>query len=242
VDSLTDVLVAAAFCPHPPLLVPELAGAAAPELDALRSACGKAVTRLLAAGPDVLCVLGPGDTTEAYPAGSVGDLADFGYARPVVLGSGSSGVSGVGQLLPLSLTVGAYLLAGHEPGPVVGQAVAADLPAAGCAELGRSLAQRTDRLALLVMGDGAARRTPDSPGAFDPDAVPFDDAVGRALESADPAGLLGFDAAMAVRALAGGRVAWQVAAGAVSAPLAGELLYADDPYGVGYFVATWTQP
>lgn len=187
-------------------------------------------------------MLGPGEATQAYPAGSVGDLADFGYAKPVVLGSDVSGMSGVGQSLPLSLTIGAYLLAGRETGPVVGQAVAADLAAAQCAELGRSLARRTDRLALLVMGDGAARRTPDSPGAFDPDAVPFDDAVRRAVESADPAGLLALDAAMAVRALAAGRVAWQVTAGAASGTsLAGELLYADDPYGVGYFVATWTQ-
>ena len=51
-------LVAAAVCPHPPLLVPEVAGAAAPELDDLRAACDVAVARLLAAGLTDLVVGG----------------------------------------------------------------------------------------------------------------------------------------------------------------------------------------
>src|SRR5439155_17718687 len=38
-DSLRSVVVAAAFCPYPPLLVPALAGGAAAELDDLLAAC-----------------------------------------------------------------------------------------------------------------------------------------------------------------------------------------------------------
>ncbi|HEV3398484.1 MAG TPA: hypothetical protein VG693_04265, partial [Actinomycetes bacterium] len=41
--------VAAAVVPHPPLLVPELAGAAAPELDPLRAACQEALATVVAA-------------------------------------------------------------------------------------------------------------------------------------------------------------------------------------------------
>ncbi|MBX6769006.1 MAG: hypothetical protein IRY90_17965 [Actinomadura rubrobrunea] len=39
-------LVSAAVCPHPPLLVPEMAGAAAGELDGLPHACDDAVRTL----------------------------------------------------------------------------------------------------------------------------------------------------------------------------------------------------
>ena len=56
-------MVAAAVCPHPPLLVPEIAAGAAAELDDLRAACDAAVTRLLAAQPDVIVVVGTGSVT-----------------------------------------------------------------------------------------------------------------------------------------------------------------------------------
>ena len=54
------VVSAVAFCPSPPLLVPELAAGAAGELDPLRAACREAVRRLLAAGPDQVVVIGTG--------------------------------------------------------------------------------------------------------------------------------------------------------------------------------------
>lgn len=40
-------VVCVAVCPHPPLLIPEVAAGAAPELDDLRAACDVAVRRLL---------------------------------------------------------------------------------------------------------------------------------------------------------------------------------------------------
>jgi hypothetical protein len=52
------VLVAAAVCPHTPLLVPALAGAAQTELYDLRSACHAAVAALRDTGPDLLVVVG----------------------------------------------------------------------------------------------------------------------------------------------------------------------------------------
>ncbi|OSC55333.1 hypothetical protein B5180_40185, partial [Streptomyces sp. BF-3] len=53
-STLTGMLVAAAVCPCPPLLVPEVAAGAAPELDAARDACLDAVGVLAAARPDLL--------------------------------------------------------------------------------------------------------------------------------------------------------------------------------------------
>ena len=42
-------VIAAAVCPHPPLLVPEVAAGAASELDDLRAACLAAIEHLSAA-------------------------------------------------------------------------------------------------------------------------------------------------------------------------------------------------
>jgi len=56
------VVVAAAFCPHPPLPAPASAGGAAAAVDDLRAACDLAVRRLLAAGPRRVHVLGAGSS------------------------------------------------------------------------------------------------------------------------------------------------------------------------------------
>ncbi|MEV7374829.1 class III extradiol dioxygenase subunit B-like domain-containing protein [Streptomyces sp. NPDC090301] len=82
------MLVAAAVCPCPPLLVPEVATGAAPELDAARAACTDAVGLLAAARPDRLYVVGPaGEGAHGvFPAGSTGTFAGFGVDLSVRLG------------------------------------------------------------------------------------------------------------------------------------------------------------
>ena len=62
------MLVAAAVCPCPPLLVPEVAAGAAPELDAARAACTDALGVLAAARPDRLVVVGPAERERPRPA------------------------------------------------------------------------------------------------------------------------------------------------------------------------------
>lgn len=63
------MLVAAAVCPCPPLLLPEVATGAVPELDAARTACADAVGLLAASRPDRLYVVGPAaaDTAACLP-------------------------------------------------------------------------------------------------------------------------------------------------------------------------------
>jgi hypothetical protein len=51
------VLISAAVCPHPPILVPELAGEAACELDGLRAACRRAISRLFSGDYDALTMV-----------------------------------------------------------------------------------------------------------------------------------------------------------------------------------------
>src|SRR5450432_1279853 len=126
------MLAAAAVCPHPPVLVPAVMGSAGtgPEFGELRAACAAAVRALLLAQPDLLVVVGgsPADGTYAWPA--AGSMQAFGV--PWATGPGE-------PVLPLSLTVGAWLLGealrgspAAAPPEVQLRAVAATTLPAGC--------------------------------------------------------------------------------------------------------------
>lgn len=247
------MLVAAAVCPCPPLLVPQVAAGAAGEMDEVRGACANALAELAAARPDRLVVIGPDETQpEAdaksapllhYEQGSTGSMRSFGLAagaaRPFQLGDGP----GDGRELPASLTVGAWLLeeVSWEAAPVTGYGVPPQLPRARCLEAGRSLTVGDDRVALLVLGDGSACRTVKAPGYLDERATSFDAAVAAALAAADTSALREMDSELAEELLVGGRAGWQVLAGAAqNAGLRGSLLHDSAPYGVGYLVAVWS--
>lgn len=232
------MLVAAAVCPHPPLLVPGVGSGATPELDDLRHACDAAVDDLLGVEVDLVVVAGDAPVVGPYPEGAWGSLRPYGV--PVDVGRGEGGAG-----LPLSLTIGRWLLdravAGADPPrPVLLFGVSADSPPQRCAQLGEALAGREPRVALLVMGDGTARRVPKGPGYLDARAEPFDAQVARALAEGDPHGLAALDPDLAEELLVAGRASWQVLAGAaVPGPWHGEVMYDAAPYGVGYLVATW---
>ncbi|MER7912773.1 hypothetical protein [Streptomyces sp. NPDC096068] len=235
------MLVAAAVCPCPPLLVPEVATGAAPELDAVRAACADAVGLLAAARPDRLYVVGPaaGGAGGVFPAGATGSFAGFGVDLSVRLGDGPAG----DRPLPVPLAVGAWLLdrARWAGAPVEGLAVGEEAAAGDCAATGRELAASAGRVALLVMGDGSACRTVKAPGYLDERAAGFDAEAVRALAGADAPALLALDAGLAHELKVSGRAPWQVLAGAAEdAGLDGRLLHEDDPYGVEYVVAAWS--
>ncbi|GGU48745.1 hypothetical protein GCM10010211_11250 [Streptomyces albospinus] len=236
------MLVAAALCPCPPLLVPEVAAGAAPELDVLRAACLDAVGVLAAARPDRLVVLGPTDEAGrgAYPQGATGTFRGFGVDLHVRLGAFGPAPE---RDLPPSLSVGAWLLSRTDwaDAPVEGLGVTESLTGDRCRALGRELAASAPRLALLVMGDGSARRSLKAPGYFDERAADFDAAAARALGAADLAALAALDEELAADLLVSGRSCWQVLAGAAEgAGLRGQLLREEAPYGVGYVAAAWT--
>ncbi|MET9436691.1 class III extradiol dioxygenase subunit B-like domain-containing protein [Streptomyces sp. NPDC006551] len=246
------MLVAAAVCPCPPLLVPEVATGAAPELHAARVACADALGLLAASRPDRLYVVGPAaeGALGPYPAGSTGSFAGFGVDLSVRLGAARPAGGRPGddrsagdRPLPASLAVAAWLLERTDwaDAPVEGLGVGERLESGRCAAAGRELAASADRVALLVMGDGSACRSVKAPGYLDERAAPFDAEAARALGSADPDALLGLDENLAYELKAAGRAPWQVLAGAAQgAGLEGRLLYEDAPYGVGYFVAAWS--
>ncbi|OXS34711.1 class III extradiol dioxygenase subunit B-like domain-containing protein [Streptomyces sp. XY006] len=239
------MLVAAAVCPCPPLLIPEVAAGAAPELDAARAACTDALGVLAAARPDRLVVVGPVDVPgpERYPEGSRGSFRGFGVDLDVRLGRARAGDAGPERRLPYGLAVAAWLLerTGWSDAPVEGVGVGERLTPGDCARVGRDLAAGAERVALLVMGDASACRTLKAPGYLDERAAPFDAEVGRALGTADLPALLALDVGLARELKVSGRAPWQVLAGAAEgADLGGSLLFEDAPYGVGYAVATWS--
>ncbi|MGC4852555.1 class III extradiol dioxygenase subunit B-like domain-containing protein [Micromonospora sp. DT4] len=255
-------LVAAAVCPHPPLLVPEVAGAAARELDDLRAACDLAVRRLLATAPDAVVLLGVGPVTGPIQPPATGSLQPWGVDLEVPLVSGQPDR---GAVLPLSLTIGAWLLSRHAPLPTTtndqatpGQAavpptptpatqvtamqVTADAGPAEVAALAAEVAAAGDRVALLVLGDGSACRGQKAPGYDDQRALPYDEGVAAALAEADVDALRDLDPSVSAQLKVAGRAAWQVLADAARASgggWRGGLLHESAPYGVAYFVASW---
>ncbi|MFG2029305.1 class III extradiol dioxygenase subunit B-like domain-containing protein [Streptomyces sp. NPDC048825] len=247
------MLVAAAVCPCPPLLVPEAAAGAAPELDTARVACADALGVLAAARPDRLVVVGPAEQSRQgpYQEGTRGSFRGFGVDLEVRLGSGPGVGPGEGRPdpaapereLPASLAVAAWLLQRTDwsHAPVEGLGVGEPLAAERCIQIGKEIVARAERVALLVMGDASACRSLKAPGYLDERAAEFDAEVARALAAADVAALEALDAALARELMASGRVPWQVLAGAADgAGLRGALLYEDAPYGVGYLVAAWS--
>ncbi|MEV4338633.1 class III extradiol dioxygenase subunit B-like domain-containing protein [Streptomyces sp. NPDC049590] len=237
------MLVAAAVCPCPPLLVPEVAAGAAPELDAARAACSDALGVLAAARPDLLVVVGAAEPggQGPFPQGTPGTFRGFGVGVDVRLGSATGAVTE--RELPAPLAVGAWLLerTGWADAPIEGLGVAGTLEPERCAETGRELAARAGRVALLVMGDASNCRSLKAPGYLDERAAPFDAEVARALGTADVAALRALDPALAHELHASGRAPWQILAGAAhDTRLTGTLLYEDAPYGVGYLVAAWS--
>lgn len=229
------MLVAAAVCPHPPLLTPGVAAGATAELDGLRASCDAVVAGLAAAEPDLLVVVGGAPSVGPFPAGAWGSLAAYGVARPVGTGAGPA-------TLPLALTLGRWLLGrGGWDGASLLFGVEPDAGTERCLALGEALAGRAARVGLLAMGDGSARRSVKGPAGLHPDAEPFDAEVAEALGGGDPEALAGLDPDRAGRLLAAGRAPWQVLAGAARGRRwQGAVTWAGAPYGVGYLVASWS--
>jgi hypothetical protein len=229
------VIVAVAFVPGPPVLLPEVAVGAAGELDDVRAACAQALRVVTSA--ELVVVLGAADADGRWPGGSAGSLRGFG----IDVRAGGTG----DPVLTAPLTVAAWLLDRTDPpGAREYRAVAATAPGARCARLGAELATDPRSTALVVVGEGSARLSVKAPGALDERAEAFESTVADALGTGDRVALAGLDARLAAALLVSGRAPWQVAAAAWTDPRppVGRLLAHEAPYGVGYLVATWTPP
>jgi hypothetical protein len=237
------VISAVAVVPEPPLLVPELAGAAAAETVDVRDACRTAAALLAARASRWIAVGADRGGRRTVAPATVGSFVGFGVDVRVALDTGLATDRGpVDRDLPLPLLVAGWLAAGTGAAIAVrGELVAPDAAPADCLALGRALAAEPDGVGLLVVGDGAATHTEKAPGHFDTRATRFDARVATALAAADTAALAALDAELATQLWAGGRAPWQVLAGATAdRRWDAELLCSTAPFGVAYHVAFWT--
>lgn len=216
------MIISAAICPHPPLLVPTVAAGAAFETDNLRAACDLAISRLLARAPEQIVIVG------ADSPAAIGGLRSFAPGAPDL----------PDYDLPLPFVIGNWLLdrADFTASNRHGVAVRRD---------GTPIEDWPDLLpttGLLVMADGSARRSAKGPGYLDDRAVPFDATVAKALASSDLEALSAVDVSLAEELLVGGvgplKALAELARGGT---WRAEVLYDAAPYGVQYTVASWSR-
>ncbi|HVD14225.1 MAG TPA: hypothetical protein VNK73_07225 [Actinomycetota bacterium] len=132
-------------------------------------------------------------------------------------------------------------VAGRRAPPLVACTVPATLGPGAATAVGRALVEAlADRgpVGMIAMADLSARRTEAAPGAFHPAAAAFDAGIARAFASGDLTALAEVDPAEAAELRVGGRAVLQAMAGGMQGggPLAGQVLYDQAPYGVGYLV------
>lgn len=245
-------LVSAAMCPHPMMLIPDIAGDADREWRWLRGACLESVRRLnipIVGGgqsiawkaPHLVVIVGGDDVTRSFdPACAYGSLWSSGVRWNYGWGIDSDDP----QPLPLSLTVGYWLMSNSrlgDSGMIVADAVfqSVDFHASPqeCAELGQDLAGRAERVSMIVMGEGSTCMTAAARAGDAGDAKRSDDEVMRAFDEADAKAL----AKLEFRGTETGRAAWQVLAGAAGVQRFHGHLHANGSRSYrGYFAASWT--
>ena len=226
------MLSAIAIIPSAPVLVPELAGAAADEVAELRAAMVAAVATL----PPRWIAVGVGASDSMVGPEAVGTFAGFGVDVPVRL---SSQAAGRPVELPLCALIAGWIRAQAQADAAVQVRVFADShDSAAAVDLGRQLRNEIDRstepTGVLVVADGANTLTPSAPGGHQPADVDVQRALDDALACGDLAELTRLPAQVR------GRVAFGVLAGlAEPVPRSAKELYRSEPYGVGYFVGIW---
>jgi hypothetical protein len=226
------VLSTIAIIPSAPVLVPELAGAAADEVAELRAAMVAAVAAL----PPRWVVIGVGAADVVVGPESVGTFAGFGVALLVRL---SPQATGQPTELPLCALIAGWMRAQAQPDARAEVRVyAGHHDAATALALGRQLRSEIDQSAeptgVLVVADGANTLTPAAPGGHHPADANIQLALDDALGGGDLAALTGLPGQVL------GRVAFGVLAGlAEPAPRSAKELYRAAPYGVGYFAGVW---
>lgn len=222
------MLVSACVLPHPPVVVPEVAVRSPGWLTHLRTLCLDSVRSLVGVEPDVVAVVGSAKAPGRWGVEAGGTMAGYG----VDVGAGGA----ARDQLPLSLTVGAWLLdAVGWGGDRLYVAVDGSLSADDAARLGRELTAER-RTALLVLGDGSAKRSKQAPGYLDERAGAFDREVVAAIRRRDGAALGRLESGLADQLWVAGLPTWQVLAGTLDDVQDAAIRYDDAPTGVGYFV------
>jgi hypothetical protein len=226
------VLSTIAIIPSAPVLVPELAGAAADEVAELRAAMVAAVAAL----PPRWIVVGVGATDAVVGPESVGTFAGFGADLVVRL---SPEATGPPVELPLCALIAGWMRDQAQPDAraevhIVAANHHADAALARGRQLRNEVEQSTEPTGVLVITDGANTLTPAAPGGYHPADIDVQRALDDALGGGDVPALTRLPEQVV------GRVAFGVLAGlAEPAPRSAKELHRAAPYGVGYFAGVW---
>jgi hypothetical protein len=227
------VLAAIALTPSAPVLVPELAGAAAAEVAEFHDAAIAAAATL----PNRWIAIGVGQTDQIFEPATRGTFAGYGVDVPVTL---SADAPQVITDLPLCALIAGWLRGqSNAAARVQVRVYAADHDVDAALARGRALRdainEAADPIGVLLVADGANTLTQSAPGGYDPDSEPLQTALDDALATGNAVALTRLPNG------AIGRVAYQVLAGLTEPkPRAAKEFVRGAPYGVGYFVGTWT--
>ena len=220
--------------PSAPVLVPELAGAAADELAELRAAMVAAAAAL----PPQWIVVGVGDVDGVVGRDGVGTFAGYGADVEVRLSSRAGGPPTGDAAVRLDRGLGPRAGATGRHGERCGSTPTATNPLAAV-ELGRRLRVEieggwSEPTGVLVVADGANTLTPAAPGGYQATDIEVQRGVDDALACGDLSALTRLPAQVR------GRVAFGVLAGlAEPVPRSAKELHRAAPYGVGYFAGVW---
>ncbi|OBF97267.1 hypothetical protein A5790_01195 [Mycobacterium sp. 852002-51152_SCH6134967] len=226
------MLSAIAIVPSAPVMVPELAGGAAPDLADLREAVFTAVAGL----PSRWVAVGVGPCDQVVGPDQAGTFAGYGVDVRVAL---SPGADGDPVAMPLCALITGWVRGAARPEAsaevrVYSDGHDIDAALAHGERLRAEIGEAGDPVGVLVVADGANTLTPSAPGGFDPDSVPVQTALDDALAGGETAPLARLPASVV------GRVAFGVLAGLVGpGPRSAKELYRGAPYGVGYFTGLW---
>ncbi|OBK09923.1 hypothetical protein [Mycobacterium asiaticum] len=227
------MLSAIAIVPSTPVLVPELAGAAAEEVADLAAAVRAAAAVL----PDRWIAVGVSHTDSVVNFDSTGSFAGFGVDVRVRLAPQSRDETPVE--MPLCALMAGWIRGQVRPEANVQVRVYAEDADPGAAEAcGRQLRveidQDPDPIGVLIVADGVNTLTPRAPGGYDPSGADAQQLLDDALAAGD------VDALIRLPRQALGRVAFAVLAGlSESGPRSAKEFYRGAPYGVGYFAGVW---
>ncbi|MFH1485128.1 MAG: AmmeMemoRadiSam system protein A [Chloroflexota bacterium] len=256
------------IAPHPPILLPEIAGGRQREIDATTKAMNRLTKEVGKQRPETLLVISPhgvshydamGIVTGKATAGSFASWGvsglDFHFANdlqmvkaireeakklkvPLVTMGDRGYELDHGVLVPMY-----FLHNGIEGVPLV-PLTFSWLPLSTHFTFGQAIrkaAEKTGkRVAILASGDLSHRLIPSAPAGFDPMGNTFDKQLVDAVAAMDTQAILNMDANLVERAGECGLRSIVILLGALDGlPLRQEVLSYEGPFGVGYMVASF---
>ena len=265
-------IVFSGIAPHPPIMVPEVGGESAAEVQGSIDGMAELTKRLIATGAETVVLISPHARLERY--------AFVAYQGPVLQGNFASFRAPAVRfeapldedLLQAISTAAAeedYDVVGLESGQYLDHGTAVPLYflqhngwIGSVVALGYSFLSNEDHLrfgscigkainktgraaGLIASGDLSHRLKPGAPAGYNPTAYLFDDEVIDALRTNSPERIINIDQELRRNAGECGYRSMLIALGATrEQPWACEVIHYEAPFGVGYLVAqlTGSQP